>query len=275
MNTLKNRIAVSAIMGLILCNSHFAFASGQGKIKGKSAKSDKYIEISESGSPIYRHKEKEHEWRAPKHATQFLEEISAHIEKHIGQIETVYHETVSDLVHIDIHLIPATRQCPYHVLVTSGVSDEPMTVPDGMGKFRRAELLIALPKDWLLTEESFRNEANYWPLRWLKQVGRLPHEYETWIGWGHTIPNGDPPEAIADTDFVGAMVTLPYILPPDVFQLTTKSGEVISFYMLVPLYKEELDLKLKKGAEELERRFEKENINLVLDTKRPNVAKKK
>jgi hypothetical protein len=44
---------------------------------------------------------------------------------------------------------------------------------------------------------------------------------------------------------------------------------------MVPLYQEEMDLKLKKGAEELEGRLEKEKVGFILDTKRPNVAVKK
>jgi len=71
------------------------------------------------------------------------------------------------------------------------------------------------------------------------------------------------------------MLTPPYWLSPDFFRLTTKDGEIITFYMIVPLYQEEMDLKLKGGAEELEKRFEKEDIDFVLDIRRRNVAKKK
>jgi len=171
--------------------------------------------------------------------------------------------------------VPATAQRPYHVLVTSGVSDEPMTVPAGHEALNRAELLIALPRDWPLSEESFKDEANYWPLRWLKIVGRLPHQYQTWIGMGHTIPHGDPPEPIADTQFVGVMLSAPFWLPGEFFGLKTQSGDVITFYTLVPLYAEEMDLKLKKGADELEKRFDERDIGFILDTRRKNVAKKK
>lgn len=57
--------------------------------------------------------------------------------------------------------------------------------------------------------------------------------------------------------------------------LTTAAGETISFYMLVPLYAEEMDLKLKKGAEHLEQKLEKAGIGSVLDPRRPNVAKRR
>jgi hypothetical protein len=233
------------------------------------------IERSESGSPIYRHKPREQAWEAPQHPGKYLDEIDAHVERYIGKVETVFHEILSDMVHLDVHFVPATKERPFHVLVTSGVSDEPMNVPEGMEEFRRAELLMALPRHWPLTQEDFKREENYWPVRWLKQIGRLPHEYNTWIGWGHSIPNGDPAEPIANTDFIGVMVTPAQWLPMEFFQLTANDGEKISFYELVPLYQEEIDLKMKQGAEELEERLAKVGGGVALDVKRPNVAKKK
>ena len=232
-------------------------------------------EKSPSGSPILRHENNDRGFTAPEEHARNLEEIETHLEKHIGPVETVFHEIVSDLIHLDVLYIPPTLDRPFAVLATSGVSDLPMVVPAGAEEFARAELLIALPKDWQISDEAFKDESNYWPARWLKYIGRLPHEYNTWIGWGHTIPNGDPPEPIDNTGFVGVMLAPPHYLDPDFFQLTAENGDVVSFYELVPLYAEEMDLKLKNGADELERRFEKEGIGFVLDTERKNVAKSK
>ncbi len=43
---------------------------------------------------------------------------------------------------------------------------------------------------------------------------------------------------------------------------------------LVPLYQEEMDLKLTKGADALETLFDKNGIGVVVDTTRKNVAKR-
>jgi hypothetical protein len=225
---------------------------------------------SESGS-ILRHEARTTPFTAPEHHGVHCEAIEAHLAKYVGKVASVWHEIISDLVHLDLLFVPADEGRDHHYIVTSGVSDLPMTVPEGYEDWRRVELMIALPASWPLSQQAFANEANYWPLRWLKQVGRLPHEYQTWIGYGHTIPNGDPPKPIADTQFTGVMLTPPYHLPPEFFTLPA-SGEKIRFYMLTPLYQEELDLKLEKGAEELEERFDKRRIGFVLDTKRANVA---
>lgn len=210
--------------------------------------------------------------RAPEHPASHLEEIEAHLERYVGKVETVFHEIASDIIHLDILCIPATEERPFHVLVTSGVSDEPMTVPEGFEPCRRAELLLALPPDWPLTRDAFEVEAHYWPLRWLKIAGRLPHQSGTWLGWGHTIPNGDPPGPIADTRFVGVMLTPPYWFARDFFRLTTREGEPISFYALLPLYLEEMELKLREGSDALESRLEKADVGFVVDPHRENVA---
>jgi hypothetical protein len=233
---------------------------------------DEGPERSEAGDPIYRHKEKERGWTPPDESCVHLEEIEAHLSEHVGEVETVFHELVSDLVHLDVLFLRATAERPYHLLVTSGASDRPMAVPEGMEEFRLAEFMIALPPDWPLDEDSLEDENNYWPVRMLKITGRFAHEYETWLGWGHTMQLAEPEDPIADTGFTGVIVLPPYELPPEFFRMETKAGELIHFYNLVPLYPQEMDLKLKKGAEELEKLFEVKEIGMVLDKSRPNVA---
>jgi hypothetical protein len=56
-----------------------------------------------------------------------------------------------------------------------------------------AELVMALPAEWPLEQSELEDESNYWPLGLLKMLARLPHEFETFVWFGHTIPNGDPP----------------------------------------------------------------------------------
>jgi hypothetical protein len=57
-------------------------------------------------------------------------------ETHLGEIHDVYHELISDLVHIDIHHVAPDDERPFHTLVTSGMSDLPMTVPEGVEALR-------------------------------------------------------------------------------------------------------------------------------------------
>ncbi len=79
--------------------------------------------VSMGGSPIYHHGEATH-WQAPQ-GEECIEQISSHIEAHLGKVETVFHEILSDIVHIDVHFVKPTSEFPFVRLVTSGMSDLP------------------------------------------------------------------------------------------------------------------------------------------------------
>ena len=106
-------------------------------------------ELSESGNPIYRYKAEDRESFTPAIGSdETIQLISNHIETHVGNIYKVFHEMVSDLVHIDLHWVKPTTERPFHVLVTSGMSDMPMTVPEGFEGLRYAELCVLLPPNF-------------------------------------------------------------------------------------------------------------------------------
>jgi len=238
--------------------------------------SNAFDDVSPGGSPIMVHsREKDF---TPPQGEEHIEAIGAHIERHLGPVSGVFHEIISDLVHIDVHVVPATEQFPYLRLVTSGMSDLPMTVPDEVDADvpRFMELMVTLPADWPISQDAFEDERNYWPVRLLKGLARLPHEYDTWLGFGHTIPNGHPSEPYAPgVGFDGAIVLPPVTTPEDFAELALEDGKVITFMTIIPLYPEEMDLKLKKGAEALLDRFDAKNIQDVIEPGRTNVAKKR
>lgn len=205
----------------------------------------------------------------------YKKQIKAHIEAHLGKVRNGFQEKWGDLSEPDILFVRASLDQPYHIFVTCGAGEKPMNVPKDTAEYSRAELVMALPQSWPLGVKSIKNEENNWPMRWLKRVGRLPQDQKTWIGQGHTISNGEYPEPIADTNFRGVLVLTPSWFPAGFSQLKTQKGEKIVFYCLIPLYQEEMDLKLQKGSEALERLLNKHNIDFVLDTARKNVVKKK
>jgi hypothetical protein len=233
------------------------------------------IEYSESGNPIYRHAPRETTWEAPG-GESALEEISTHVERHLGPIDFVYHEIVSDLVHIDVlHVAPRSGR-NFHTLVTSGMSDRPMKVPPEADVSPYAELLLCLPREWPVSQEEFdrlKDEARYWPVRWLKMLARLPHEYQTWLGWGHTVPNGDPPEPFAaDTKLCGVILLSPILTPTEFDTLRVSPDKEIHFWGVFPLYRQEMDLKLKRGSERLVELMGEGQVTEVLDIGRANLA---
>lgn len=233
------------------------------------------MEKSKSGSPIYRYSEEDKNQFEAASGESAMEEISDHIEQHIGPIDMVFHEIVSDQVHIDIHWVKPTKERPFHTLVTSGMSDKPMTTPEEIEGYEYAELSICLPEDWKISDEDFKDENNYWPIRWLKFLARFPHEYNTWLGYGHTLPNGNPPEPFTTETKLNSVLLLPSIVFGEKFHTLTLNNKSIHFYTLIPLHQEELDLKMNKGVESLFKGFDTYKVSDVLDINRPNSTKRK
>lgn len=231
--------------------------------------------VSLSGAPIFRYTDGEKEWEAPQ-GEECIEQISDHIERYIGPVDMVFHEVLSDTVHIDVHHVKPTPERPFHTLVTSGMSDLPMTMPDGTEAPRYLELMVTLPDYWQLSMEALKDEQWYWPVRQLKFLARFPHKYSTWLGWGHSIPNGDPAEPFADNTALCGILILPSVNVPEAFYtLDIDAEKTITFMSLVPLYEEEMNLKLRKGSDALLERFDREDITDIVAENRKNVGKKR
>jgi hypothetical protein len=212
-------------------------------------------------------------------SSRTIDEIEGHVARLMGAPSFVWHEMVSSVVHIDVHVILPTEETPHYTLFTTGMSDRPMQVPADLkdpASLQYAELLLMLPSDWFVDPRSvneLRDERKYWPIRLLKSLARFPHECETWLGFGHSVPNGDPPVPFADgTDMCCALLVPPVRVPSEFYELELSDGRSINFYAVVPLYPEELQLKLTRGTNALLDRFDKEGISELLEPKRLNTC---
>lgn len=233
-------------------------------------------EVSPGGSTIYRYGSQEgRELQPPENTETYLKEIEAHFDQLFpGRESRVLHEIVSDLVHIDVHVMWPGEGQNFFVLYTTGMSDLPMTLPDDIPAQDRknlelAEVYLFLPGDWPLTPDSLPPESAYWPIRMLKFFARFPHQYKTWLGWGHSIPNGPDYAPLHDSVGFGATVLVGGGDGP-LGSLTAEDGRRINFYNLIPAYKEEIEYKLKFGMEGLDKIFQEKELNMVLDPHRPN-----
>lgn len=229
-------------------------------------------EVSAGGSRIYRHQRRV-PYSPTAGDTDVVEAISAHIEATVGPVGHVLHEVVSDLVHVDLHVVAPGEGRPYVLVVTSGMSEVPMRVPpevdaSGLGY---AELAVQLPPDWPMDQASWSDEANFWPLRWLKILARLPHAYDTWLGVGHSVPNGDPPQPFAEGTALCGVILVQAGLIGDAFCELELGGKTIQFLQLVPLHADEMDYKLEHGADALFARFAERELSLVVDPSRASV----
>lgn len=199
-----------------------------------------------------------------------LNAIVAHVQRHIGPIAYVWHETASTIVHVDVHVVFPTEERPFYTLVTSGMSDLPMTVPKDVETPAYAELLLRLPAEWNLDFETLNDERNYWPIRLLQSLARFPHATEGWLDLGDALPNGLPPRPFApDTDLCAAMTAFPYVEGETFHVLEAGPGKTIRFLAVMPLYASEMRFLREQGPEELEKRFEQAETSLIVDPQRP------
>ncbi len=234
------------------------------------------VERSEGGSEMYRHQTRDREFELAMGNEEGIEAIDSHIEKYVGKVETVFHEIISDLVHVDVHIVAPTPERNFYTLVTSGMSDRPMITPPQAKGWEYAELMICLPPTWKMTQEDFNDAANYWPIRWLKQLSRLPHEYDTWLRASHTVPNGDPAKPFAaNTKLCCAYLSSPVLFDAGFQELKRSEEKIVRFFSVVPLYREEMDWKLKHGADSLDEKLNAIHVSELLNINRPNACVKK
>ena len=228
--------------------------------------------MSSGGTQIIRHKspDKKIEGVAYLSDTE-MEAIENHIEKYIGPVSKVYHEIVSETVHIDICIVNPTKEHNFYTLCTMGMSALPMKAPKP--EFQYSELFICLPPDWKLTDDDLKDEDNYWPIRLLKTLAKLPHEYNDWLFYGHSMPNGDPAQPYASNTKLSNVIMLePFIINDSIIN-TEVNKKNIYFFPIYPLYDKEMEYKLTNDSDKLIALLKKNKITEIVDINRKSVVK--
>ena len=180
-----------------------------------------------------------------------MEAIEEHIQQYFGKFENVFHELASPDIHVDICMVPPSAGRDYYTLVTMGMGAHRMNVPEELAEYNleRAELAIALPKNWKMKHEDLKDERWYWPIRLLKVLARLPIASDTWLGFGHTMDNEQP--FAENTKLCAAILTGPQDTEDGSEVCALPGGEEVNFYQVIPLYRDELEYKLAHDADTL------------------------
>ncbi len=237
-------------------------------------------ERSRGGSEIIRHDARDDEPHLSGGDEALIEAVGDHISAHFegyGESGAVFDEIVSPHVHIDVYVVEPTEDRPWYTLITSGMAERPMNVPEGLEDYRYAEMMVSLPPEWQVDHQAWTvaedAEESFWPVRTLKMLARLPHEHDTFLFYGHTVPNGDPPEPYATTTRLCCAWIAPPVLTPGGFdELTMTDGRVVHFYAFVPIYEDEMKLKLKRGDDALRDAMDEHDGSELLQLDRPSVV---
>lgn len=233
---------------------------------------------------VYRYEAlEERQERRPANVSPYEQEICQHMESVFpGRTTRVYREIASEFLQVDVFVMQAPTKKDFHVIYTTGMSALPMTLPPELlpqyKALERAELMLFLPAEWdiLTGYETDKDvpDSLWWPIRLMKYLARFPHEYKTWLGWGHTLPNSeDYVPYDAGTKLSGVMLGA---LQENISLLHTEDGTQINFYTLIPLYREEMEYQQRAGAEALLERLSTLNgYGMVVFPDRPNVCEEK
>jgi hypothetical protein len=199
---------------------------------------------------------------------ELLLAIGEHVVRHVGPITTVLHEQDSRFAHVDIFIVRPTQPHPWYTLVTCGMSQLPMNVPPGLDHYAHGELVMKLPPTWPMSHRAWKHRRHAWPIEWLRDLARFPHEEKTWLGWGHTIPNGVEAAPFGPGTQLGCMILDLVADPADLVALTLPNGRTVYFYSVIPLLRDEMAFKLEHGAESLLRLLARARVGEVIDPKR-------
>ncbi len=201
-----------------------------------------------------------------------IEEVDSFICDMFGEYKNVFHEIASPDIHLDVCIVEPAEDEPYYKLVTMGAGAYKMNIPEQWKKYDLdyAEYVIYLPADWDLNSG---DETDYWPVRTLKDVARLPLWYDTWLCYGHTTQADEEGSPYAsNTGFNSVVLNFAENKKGDI-RLIMSSGKVVNFYEVIPLYPEELKFKMDNGADALFERFKDKGIEFkVVDINRKNAA---
>ncbi len=180
--------------------------------------------------------------------------------------------SIDEKNQIEAHALAYVLEPKMTLVFTSGLSNFQMEVPKGLESKSQAELI-------LLLDEAFNPET--WEYRGmdvqlvLKKIASLVTEKKSWIGAGHTFPNvSEEPTISIYTEMDHFMLIEPVLLEEQLKAL--KNGEQeITFLAIIPLFKKELEYKMKNGAYSLMKRLKKNSISEYFEMKRPVVLKRK
>jgi hypothetical protein len=197
--------------------------------------------------------------------------LTRHVERYLGPIDGVLRDTSKRKQHLDLLWVARPFSRRHQFLVTCGMSSRAMNAPDPSCRF--AELVLCLPADWPLSEAALRQPAHGWPVSLLHDLARLPADEDSWLYFGHSVESCAPGPSFAPTTRQCATWIAHPREPPDHFTHAHLFGEELTFLAVIPIYVEELALKLTRGPEALVERFAQAGLSEVVDPRRPNLGR--
>lgn len=162
---------------------------------------------------------------------------------------------------------------PVTVVMTNGLSDYTMNVPEVLKGLEHNELYFCLPSYWDLEDDE--NPTMNWVIPWIQRLTNYVIEKESWFGHGHTMPCGKEMNSLSPTMHQNHFfLSNPILLEKELAQV--KIGDKsIQFLGIIPIFPDEMDYKQGKGTLKLMRKFLAHGVTELLDDYRKTVLSTK
>ena len=190
----------------------------------------------------------------------WMECREGHYQKFLGPIESpVMHSTDEKVPHIDIYQFGPTDERDFWTLITGGMSDVAQRAPELDPPISgRTEILLYAP------------EPQPWMFSVLKGLAGMPFDDDTYLHWGHTVPNGQP--MTAKPSLLTSFFFLPPYFEDDGFDTLTLDDERVDILWLVPITEAEREFAVENGSRALEEVFAEKELPRGIDEGRASLV---
>jgi len=164
-----------------------------------------------------------------------------HMDKHLGETFTyTLHCEQEGFLTMEVLVYEPTKALPFWKLVTMGISDHEMakeieSLPN------RNEYMMFISSD---VDIVHNQDELYWYYKMLVQTAMHPYLSSEYMSYGHTLELEGSEE-----EMVGSVILFPQVLDPEVLRCDLGEGKQCACLQVMPITKEEIELKKNIGVE--------------------------
>lgn len=172
---------------------------------------------------------------------------------------------------IELLEIKLNLRTPVTLIMTHGLSNYNMPVPEKLADRAHNEIYFCLPSYW---EYPSKEPQFQWPFEWIQKLAKHVVEKDTWYAHAHTFSNGNPSKPLSSTmkqEYL--LLSDPVLLEDSLQPVKLKSGITVNFLAVIPIYDNELSYKNAKGMFKFMKKFRGKNGDEKLDDFRESCLK--
>jgi len=172
------------------------------------------------------------------------------------------------LLMLDLEL-----KSPVTILMTNGLSNYQMPVPEKMAGREYNELYFCLPSYWNIEDLDHPNKK--WVFSWIIRLANYVQEKKTWFGHGHTMPCGKDMVSLSETMQQNHFFLSDPVLLQDELSPIQVGEKNVHFLSVIPIFPDEMDYKQGKGTFKFEQKLRQHGVSEKLDDYRGTILRSK